>query len=299
MPNELLVAISSSETVEWKCQGCSVQTKSKRSSVILPEQNDGEQAKDKTPKLKTDLETATPSQLLEYVNKKLEILYDMKNSLQDVVESVEYLSNKYDELMQDQTKLEKKVVSLENKNIYLEKYNKSLEERIYALEAKAKDKNIEVAGLKCVDGENLMTLVKKLAKNLEINPDSIREAVRVGGGNPDKRQRPASVIVQLATHEDKNLWLSKKKTRVTNGDIFNDQDTSHIYINEDLPRSTRQLLWNAKQVLKEQLKFKYVWVQGGKILARQDESEEHKKIYVIRGEEDLGNLKKIFLKQNQ
>ncbi|KAJ2952801.1 hypothetical protein O0L34_g7160 [Tuta absoluta] len=306
LPNELLLAISTNDAVDWKCRSCinGGQTK-KRASVILPEveeEEDETEIKDNTPKIKIDLGKATPNQVLEDMNKKLEkleLLQEMKKKLDDVSASVDYLSKQYDKLIENQVKLEKKIMTVENKNVYLEKCNKALEERVSALEAKSKDKNIEVSGLLYKEGEDIISVVKEMSVKLELNPDSICEAVRVVSGNADKKQRPPPVIVQLASQTDKNKWLAKKKGRLTNGQVFNVQDDTPIYINEDLPRSTRQLLWNAKQVLKDECRFKFVWVQGGRILARQDESEEHKKIYTIRTDGDLEYLKKTFLKCNK
>ncbi|KAJ2940828.1 hypothetical protein O0L34_g10079 [Tuta absoluta] len=84
--------------------------------------------------------------------------------------------------------------------------------------------------------------------------------------------------------------LQKKKSRLTNADVYGDDSTNApIFINEDLPKPMKQLLWSVKNELKPK-PFKYVWVQDGKILLKREDPED-RKIWVIRTADDLARVK--------
>lgn len=251
---------------------------------------------EKTPQdslLKVDLETASPSALLRQVNGKLEILFSMKKTLDDLVGAVDFYSQKYDELVKVQQKMDQKMISLEQKNVYLEKYSAALEERIFFLESKGREKNIEIVGLQSQDGENIKVVIENLATKIGLDPDNICEVMRVGAEKVDKdnKKRPRSVIVTLSSVTVRSEWLAKRKTRLFNNDAYSDGNKAPIYFNEDLTKRMRHLLWYAKSELKEI--YKYIWIQNGKILARKDDSEKNKKIFLIRKEEDVNNMRNM------
>ena len=78
-------------------------------------------------------------------------------------------------------------------------------------------------------------------------------------------------------------WLKTKKQQLTNHSIYNNNDVTRIYINENLTRQMRQLFWSTKQKLKDV--FKFIWIQDGKILIKKSEVE--KKVYTICCESDI------------
>ncbi|KAI5638365.1 hypothetical protein NE865_08999 [Phthorimaea operculella] len=244
-------------------------------------------------KLKVDLQKTTPAELLSQVNAKLEILFSMKKTLDALNESVDFYAEKYEEIKVNLVKADARIKHLENMNTYHEKHSKALEERIMFLEAKSREKNIEIAGLQAKAGEDLKKTVENVAIKLGVNSSTISEVMGVGIEKTGKEagRRPRPVIVTLTSISARNEWLSQKKKRLTNSDIYGNNDSMPIYFNEDLTKFTRELLWQAKNELKSN--FKFVWVQHGKILARKDEKEENKRIYVIRSADDVQRLKKM------
>lgn len=241
--------------------------------------------------LNVDLEKTSPSALLGEVNKKLEILFSVKKTLDDLVEAVDFYAHKYEELVKAQQKTDQKMVALEQKNVYLEKYSAALEERISVLESKGRERNIEIVGLQSKDGEDIKAVVENMARKMNLNPINICDVMRVGVEKVDKenKKRPRSVIVTLSSSTVRSEWLAKKRERMYNKDVYSDGNNTPIYFNEDLTKHIRQLLWYTKTELREI--YKYIWVQNGKILARKDDSEKNKKIYVIRKEEDVNSMK--------
>ncbi|KAJ2952411.1 hypothetical protein O0L34_g6718 [Tuta absoluta] len=227
--------------------------------------------------------------ILAEVNEKLSILYKMEEKLERLTETVDFYSAQYQEMVTFKTEAEKKLKSLEQKNIYLEKYNKALEERVEELEVRNKEKNIEIHGMEKLDNENTKEAVKKLALKLDLNPNDIEEAQRVGSEKPnDPKPKPKVISVTLRTKTARNNWIAaKKEHRITNNTVYDNGNERKIFINEDLPKFKRQLLW----VVRNQLKpkgFEYIWVQNSHILVRKN--AEERKIYNIRCEKDLDKL---------
>ncbi|KAJ2945839.1 hypothetical protein O0L34_g4742 [Tuta absoluta] len=175
---------------------------------------------------------------------------------------------------------------------------------------KEKERNVEIVGLNWKKDEDVMGTVKSLASKLNIDPKTICEIKKVGeeklvdktavggknggGGAGEKSSppppRPRSLVLTLSSRADRDQWLTKKKTRLTNADVYGDDSTNApIFINEDLPKPMKQLLWSVKNELKPK-PFKYVWVQDGKILLKREDPED-RKIWVIRTADDLARVK--------
>ncbi|KAJ2937711.1 hypothetical protein O0L34_g17851 [Tuta absoluta] len=119
------------------------------------------------------MQRTTPSELLAQVNTKLEILFGMKKTLEDLIESVDFYAKKYEEMKVNQEKTDARIKHLENKDTFYEKHSKALEERIVFLESKSREKNIEIAGLKFKTGEDLKKTVENVAKKLGLNSITI------------------------------------------------------------------------------------------------------------------------------
>lgn len=214
-------------------------------------------------------------------NKKMDVI-DMEKKLAELAELVDFVSGKYDKMCEFQIMAEKKIKALENKNAYLEKCNKSLEERVNELEEREKGKKVELAGLERKENEDITTVVTQVAHKLELDPSQIERAERVGREKPDS-EKPLPVVITLKTREARDNWIKNRKYRLTNGQIYDTKNDSRIYVNENLTRYKRNLLWLTKTQLKKT--YKYIWVQDGKILIRK--SDELKKIFSIRDERDI------------
>ncbi|CAB3241326.1 unnamed protein product [Arctia plantaginis] len=149
----------------------------------------------------------------------------------------------YQILLDFKEESQKKMKTLEQKNVYLEKCNKALEERVQELEMKDKEKNIEIHGLEKHENENTKLVVQKMAQKLNLDPNDIEEAQRVGQEKPDDT-KPKTVLVTLRSKSARSSWmLVKKKNKITNNKVYDNGSEKRIYINEDLPKYKRQLLW--------------------------------------------------------
>lgn len=222
--------------------------------------------------------------ILEEVNKKLEVIYNMEKKLTELTETVDFYAEMYQEMSDFKKAAEKKIASLEQKNVFLEKYNRALEERVEELEMNEKEKCLEICGLENIPNENTKQVVQEVAKLLQVNPEDIEDAERVGK-EKDGDQRPRIIKVKLRTKNARFNWMAAKKEHiVTNRKLHSNGSEKRIYINEDLPKPKRQLLWLTRNKLKEK-GFQYIWVQNFNILAKK--SNDENKIYRITTESDL------------
>lgn len=222
--------------------------------------------------------------ILFQINKKLEVLYNVEKKIEDLSSNVEFYAEMYQTLMTFKEESQKKIKALEQRNIYLEKCNNALEERVQELELREKEKNIEIHGLEMEKNENTKVLIQDLALKLNLNPNDIKEAQRVGEKKSGDT-KPKIILVKLSSKSARTDWmLAKKENKITNNKIYNNGNDKRIYINEDLPRHKRQLLWIVRNTLKPK-GFQYIWVQNFNILVKKN--CEEKRIYNIRSEKDL------------
>lgn len=239
------------------------------------------------PKLAINPSEVSGEDVLAEINKKLEVLYSVEKKIVDLTANVEFYSEMYQSLMEYKEESQKKMKSLEQKNGYLEKCNKALEERIQELEVRESEKNIEIHGLEMHTQENVKSVVVELAKTLNLNPNDIEDAQRVGREKPGET-KPKIVLVKLRSKSARNNWmLAKKEKKITNNKVYANGSDSRIFINEDLPKYKRQLLWIVRNQLKPK-GFQYIWVQDSSILVKRN--SEEKKIYNIRSEADLKKI---------
>ncbi|XP_063635201.1 uncharacterized protein LOC134805950 [Cydia splendana] len=287
---KLFVSTAKDDTV--KCKSCDAVLHKKCTKKEMCEEcfrkesgspagsrSDGNKAKIEFKPGETSLEA-----VIKEVNSKLDAIYNVEKKLDELKDTVDFYSAQYQTLIEHKEAAEKKMKALEQKNTYLEKCNKALEERIMDLEQEKKEKNVEIIGLEKKVGENTTEIVKEVAKKLNLNPDDIKYARRVGREKAGEA-KPQPIVVKLKCRATRDKWLQARKTLVSNSHIYANGSQKPIYINEDLPKFKRQLFWSAKTQLRDICRF--VWVQNSNILARK---ENDAKIYKIRCEKDIINI---------
>lgn len=240
------------------------------------------------PKLSIDINEATPENVLDEVNKKLEIIYKMEEKIDKMEEKIESLKDnvdfyaqKYQEMTDFKKNAEKKIAALEKKNLNLQKINESLEERITQLELKEVETEVEIVGVEQVLNENTKDLIATIGQKLEMDVNEIESARRVGRQKPDEK-RPRPIVVKLRSKVARAGWLKHRKTMLTNKDLLGNDNNNRIYINENLTKQMRSLFWNTKTSLKGT--YKYIWVQDLKILIKKTDAS---KIYNIKCDADI------------
>lgn len=234
--------------------------------------------------------------ILKDIQNKVNSLPGFKNQLNSIITSMAVLSEKYDTILAEHEeskkkicKLEKYVESVNNKCVYLEKCNIALEQKVHDFEQSTRKHNIEIVGIEQMPDENVMEVVKKLGDSLEVNCDDIEWASR--RQQRKTSDKPATIVIGFKSTgtESRSSWIAnrRKLAKVNSSIITSGTQKNKIYINEDLTKTTRELLWNTKTQLKGI--YKYIWVVNGRVLVKKEEGD---KSVWVRSESDIRDLLK-------
>lgn len=236
--------------------------------------------------------------ILKDIQSKVSTIPSLKKQLDSIKQSMGLLSEKYDMLLAEQEKskdkihkLEKAVEAVNNKCTYLEKFNLALQQSLQGYEQSARKQNIEIVGVEQMPDENVKEIVSKIGKIINVSSDDSIEWVR--RMQPRKLgTKPPSIIVGFKNSgmDCRDAWIAERRklVDVTSNVITGGTKQDKIYINEDLSKSTRTLLWNAKKKLHGL--YQYTWVMNGKVLVKKAEGD--KSIWV-RSEADINALLKV------
>ncbi|KAG7305368.1 hypothetical protein JYU34_009431 [Plutella xylostella] len=243
----------------------------------------------------TDEIDDTNNNVLKEINQKINIIKDVKKQLITLTESMEFLSEKYEILLAEHTqskdrieKLEKCVTTLNNKTTYLEKCNGALEEKIQEMQQKSRQYNIEIVGVEQLPEENMKDMMEKIGALLKVNTEHIYSFKRLLSRNKSK---PPPIMVRFRNDDDgyaaRELWLTQRRlVKIVSNQITLGSSQDRVYVNEDLTRDMRDLLWKAKTELKD--KYQFVWVRNGRVYAKKDTNA---KPLWVRSESDIAELK--------
>lgn len=141
---------------------------------------------------------------------------------------------------------------------------------------------IEIYGLSELPGENLGHLITVVGQKIGVTLDErdVDYVTRVGGrrssapaagvpGASDAGDRPRPVVLKLTRRKVKDELLKAARVRrgLSTADIGLQGFDRKVFLNERLSKANRELFYNARAKAKEH-SYKYVWTQGGQVLAR-------------------------------
>lgn len=287
LTNKQLAAVRGAENLEWTCNACA-HSSFRKSSFIVPSDDEEEEDSDNANK---EL-TLDSKRFLARITKEMEKI--LKKELEETNRSMQFLSDKVEDCLETIEVFKGRIKEMENKNQDLTNKNKFLENRIGALEQRITtmeqssiSRKLEIAGLPETDDENVQEIIKKTATKLNLTTADIESARR------SRKGKSSVICLDMKNEDSKNTWISAaKKIPITSGDIMNNRDpkisTNKIYIREALTPYIKNLLWKAKQELKDS--YKFVWCKNGKIYARKSDKSE---LLFIRSESDITRVKNV------
>lgn len=207
----------------------------------------------------------------EALHSKLE---ENTNTLKCGMEKIENYIKEIDNLKRENTALKSKVVDLEA--------------RVDDLEDYARRNCLEIQGVPEEKEENVMNVVKKVGKALDMQIDDLMIDACHRIGRKTDREHPRGIIVKFVRRMDKEMLMKHRR------DKKRDFSTRHldlpsdspIYLNDSLSPAKRKLLALARHVRKER-NYKYLWLRNGHILLRK---EEGKNVIEIKTQADLSEL---------
>lgn len=193
---------------------------------------------------------------MKHVTSKLDgvDLKSMGNTIAAMEKTIEFLSLKYDEVMNELTSSKKKIHELEasvqtlvNENKRITKETTGLQIRLRDTEQYARNRNIEISGIEEKPQENLRNIMQSLASALDVPFQ--QEDIDIVHRVPSRaRGIPSKIIAQFSTRSKRDMWMERKKEkRINVRNILQTDSDNDVYLNTHLCKEWKNLLWRAKQ----------------------------------------------------
>ncbi|CAK1580958.1 unnamed protein product [Parnassius mnemosyne] len=285
LTNKQIAALKAASSLEWTCLDCQQESPRRNSSIVIPEENDEEDDK---------RVLINSKNLLSSISKEVEKA--IKSEMRELNESLQFHSAKLEEVVECIDAFKQTIKVLERKNVELTNKNKNLETRVGALEQQLQELEqekltncIEISNVPYQPTENVKKLVESIALKLQQPLEGIKSIRRL----PGKKDHPANIKVEFQDELLQEKWISAaKSTKTTVADIYPTEKNSNnvVYIREAMTKNNKIILWQAKQDLKNNQNYKYVWFKKGYVKARKDDSS---KIYTLKTLHDLNVLTKL------
>lgn len=211
----------------------------------------------------------------------------------DIKTSIQFVSDKYDELNTKTDDIVKRVTELENKSSTTDNASLQLthlEAKLDVMEQQARQCNVEISNVPEKRGENLVTLLEDIAALVKetINKHDIVAIHRVPHATPVS-QRPKNIIVKFSSRLIRDSLISAVRLQkgITSEQLNITGQSHKIFINEHLTLRNKNLFRQAREAAKQH-GFRFVWVKHGSILVRRNETSP---VFSIRAESDLAKIK--------
>lgn len=222
--------------------------------------------------------------LLMDMNRKLDTLLLLKETVQGIEHTVQMISDQYDDILHRLNEQENDIKDLKKRVDKIERADaanevRELRSELNELEWRSRRKNIEIHGVLETEGEDLLGVVKGVASKLgveELKTEEVSAVHRL----PSKPGKTRGIIVSFARQETRDAWLSKKRV------LNRSSGSGRLYITENMTKQGRTLLWQAREWAKVS-NYKFVWYKNGKVFVRQG---ERMPAHVISSEDDLRAL---------
>nr|XP_054931604.1 uncharacterized protein LOC126539682 [Dermacentor andersoni] len=219
-------------------------------------------------------------QLLMTMNGKLDQLLPLREVVEGIEDTLQFLSEQYDELQQRTERNENEIKDLKRRTERLEG-NESAVNQLHAeidqLEWRSRRLNLEFHGIQHSEKENLLEKLNDVAVQLELPQLSENDVVSVHR-LPSKKEKIPGIICRFAKQADRDRWWkSRQKLRASKDDVF---------LLENVTKRTRDLLFQTK-IWAKRANYKYVWHSNGRVLVRKTDGE---RAVVVSTERDLDKL---------
>ena len=229
----------------------------------------------------------------EYKDQKIE-LKKLKNS---VDESLEFMNNKFEKMLEENSEMKIKISLLEKENIDLKKtLNQVNEESVKNslhldfIERNQKANSLVISGVEENVTEKATEVALEILKKVdpEIEKDQILSAYRLKSKKNDKKENTNIPIVVKFVSNRKRNEIFKNKKQLSNIDFkFTKGKAKKVYINENLTYRNQRIFSKAYQFKKEN-NWKFIWTVNGIVHLRKNEDSN---IFPVRKEEDIVSLK--------
>ncbi|CAG4924011.1 unnamed protein product [Colias eurytheme] len=216
---------------------------------------------------------------------------EMKNSYGEIEKSLNFISQRYEEL-------NNVVSALQKEKRETMDYVRSLEEQIEDLHKNQRSTMLEFRNIPSSLTKSQSDCIDIVTKSCDaiqepIKPSDIKNIIRISG---KQNKESSTILVDFPSTIFKNKILEKLKNFNRNKTSHNKFNSSHIglacsttpiYIAESLTPKTRKLFFLTRTFANE-YHYKYCWTSNGRVFLRK---EDNAKQALIKNEHQLLSLK--------
>lgn len=196
--------------------------------------------------------------------------------LQDLTESVKFMSNKFDDFSNQIQDLVLAVKDLKEENKKIKEQNIKLEnelhlvnKRINILEQEQLKNYVEIIGVPIQENENCGKIVESITSALGVQLSTVN-AYRVRSKTANNKS--GKIVAEMKTKEDKATLIDLvKKKRLSAKNVNENWDNNGIYINNYLTQSNKNLFYKTRMFAKEH-SYKFVWFKNNKLFIKRSEN---------------------------
>ncbi|CAN8031304.1 unnamed protein product [Ixodes persulcatus] len=177
------------------------------------------------------------------ITAKVDMLLSMKETISSIEESVQHMSDQYDEVLKQIKEQNKEVAEIKRR---LEKVEngggpeiEQLRQSMNNLEQYSRRQNLEIHGLPLKDHENLLQTVNALATELEL-PELTESDIEGLHRLPARVGKIPAVLIRFNSRATQEKWINK------NINLRERQSSIRFFFFLNLTAVNKKLLWLAK-----------------------------------------------------
>lgn len=260
---------------KWKCQTC--ETSKARGAEGAVKQKPEQAALEKVL-----MEINKKLTELQVIRCKVDELMLVKETVNKLEQSVQHMSEQYDEVLKEMKRQSTEIATLKKKVEKIEADNagqeiQKLRIQVNSLEQYSRRQNLEIHGLPQTDNENLLNKINELATELQLPELSQNELEGVHRLFSKPGKTPA-VLIRFVSRITRDQWMAKR------GLLKNIE--SNVYFLDNLTPQNKKLLW-LMRVKAEEKRYQFAWQKNGLLFVRKAAGE---RAIVIECEADLDKI---------
>jgi cell division septum initiation protein DivIVA len=199
-------------------------------------------------------------------------LGDIKQSSKAVEKSLDFLYEAIDDLKKSIVGLKTDNAELRQECAALKKENAGLRSEVAVLDLEVKDmqqysrnRNVEIKGVPMTQGENVDAILEATAKAIGVDYDKRRDISAAHRLQSNKRGGHPAIVVQFISRCTRADWLAAaKRRRLDTKNLHPTLQSGPVFVNEHLTQHSKDLLWRAKNLVREN-RIAFAWCREGKI----------------------------------
>lgn len=202
----------------------------------------------------------------------------IREEMDGIITSMKFLSDSHDDQIKINEENKTTMSKLIKENSALHAQLSEVTSALALMDQKTRDCNLEIQCVPEYKNENILTVVKQLAKTVsfELQEGDIKDFHRVAKLNTESK-RPRNIVVKLGSpHIRDNFIAASKiynkkheKEKLNTSHLGIAGDKNPIYVVEHLSVLNKKLHAAARITAKDK-KYEFVWIKNGRIFMRKD-----------------------------